>query len=150
MKKKLVLLGSLLLVSSVSLTNPRITSADYYWPNDIASCDSAFTSGAHNCADARATAYVECALTWDPSTYPGEYADCISHADADYNSCLDGQDTQYQGCLSLVDERPADYDHCDMARSAAAMCDADIGGPDSEFISQWVECRLASGVDQCQ
>jgi hypothetical protein len=159
MKRKLAFLASCLLTSTMLLASPHRTSAsDYYWPNDFSNCASSFTDNAEIILSTHDQDVSECdealnnCLNGAPDQAArdqcgAQYDECAAAADSHRDSNLDTEDGLFQGCLGRVDTRPADYDHCQMARDAAARCDSDISG---EFVSQWIECNLASGIGQCQ
>ena len=66
------------------------------------------------------------------------------------SSCNFSAYSVYSECISGIEEPLPQMDFCDMARAASDNCNMQYGaeGANPDYLA-WMECRLASKIDQC-
>jgi len=105
------------------------------------------------CIPARAS-YFDQVYACDDS-YFGTLGDCRSNIfypyDPTESQCRYNAGSSYVDCLNAIEEPMPELDFCAQARAANDNCILQYG-PDSgnEDFDALMECRNASGIDQCQ
>lgn len=89
------------------------------------------------------------------NSYFGTLGDCRSNFSYPYNptesQCRYNSGDSWLSCINGIQEPMPQLDFCDQARAARDNCNLQYGG--ASELQDWdtyMQCRTASGIDQCE